>query len=76
MGQSVQQRCLYATMLAHDENNDNGYETAIELLSEGIALNPCAELFVRRGLLMLESFKGEDKDKGIAPISLKNKNIY
>lgn len=56
---------MYATMFAHDENSEDGFTTALNLLTEGIAINPCSELFMRRGLLLLESFRPENKDKGV-----------
>lgn len=52
-------------MLAHDENNDNGFAAAMQVLEEGIDLNPCTELYLRRGMLKLESFRAEHKQEGI-----------
>eukprot|EP01127_Copromyxa_protea_P016293 TRINITY_DN4813_c0_g1_i1.p1 TRINITY_DN4813_c0_g1~~TRINITY_DN4813_c0_g1_i1.p1 ORF type:complete len:704 (-),score=87.72 TRINITY_DN4813_c0_g1_i1:144-2255(-) len=67
--QSIPQRCMLATMLAHDENNDNGYPEAIDILTEGITRNPCTELYLRRGSLRVESF-GEEKARGIEDLRI------
>lgn len=61
---------MLATMLAHDENTDDGFTTALNLLTDGIAINPCTELYMRRGLLLLESFRPENKDKGIEDLRM------